>query len=145
MLASRVFKSMLQPSFMEGLALATQGYLELPLPDDEPGAFSILLKLVHAKFRDVPRYVDLPSLTHIAILVDKYELLELIWFNAGDWVSSLGTYIPTSFTADLLPWISISWVFKDNEIFQKMTEVAQWDSQGLLDVHDLPIPSNVLR
>jgi hypothetical protein len=38
-LASSVFEAMLQDRFKEGQALRSTGYLELPLPDDDPVAF----------------------------------------------------------------------------------------------------------
>ncbi len=75
-LASPVFKRILQPSFKEGQEVSSQGYIELPLPDDDPAPLLILLHLIHGRIRKVPRTVDLGMLTNLAILVDKYELLE---------------------------------------------------------------------
>lgn len=48
--------------------------MEIPLPDDDPVAFGILLRILHAQNNFVPREVDLPLLTGISILVDKYQI-----------------------------------------------------------------------
>jgi hypothetical protein len=47
MLASPVFKAMLQHSnFKEGEELHSTGKVEVPLPDDDPDAFKILLDII---------------------------------------------------------------------------------------------------
>jgi hypothetical protein len=47
MLASPVFKAMLQHSnFKEGQELHVNGKVEIPLPDDDPEAFKILLDII---------------------------------------------------------------------------------------------------
>jgi hypothetical protein len=51
---------------------------EWPLLDDEPNAVLILLSVIHGRYRNVPRNVDLATLTEIAILVDKYDLHEAV-------------------------------------------------------------------
>jgi hypothetical protein len=52
MLASPVFKAMLQHSnFKEGEELQTNGKVSVPLPDDDPDAFKILLDIIqYVKF-----------------------------------------------------------------------------------------------
>lgn len=143
-LASPVFKRMLQVSFKEGQQLSSQGHTELPLPDDNPAALLVLLNLIHGQTRKVPRAVDLWMLTELAILVDKYELLETTEIVMEHWFQGVESDIPLSFTDDLLPWICLSWVFKKPEIFKKVTRVAQLESEGLLEVNQLPIPQSVL-
>jgi hypothetical protein len=75
-LVSPVFKAMLQHgSFKEGHDLA-KGTAEVPLPDDDPTAFQILLDIIHHRFRRVPKKLDLNTAMEIAILVDKYQVHE---------------------------------------------------------------------
>lgn len=135
---------MLQGSFKEGQQLSSQGHTELPLPDDNPAALLILMNLIHGHTRKVPRTVDLGMLTELAVLVDKYELLEATEMVVDHWFQGLESDIPLSFTDDLLPWMCLSWVFKKPEIFRKVTRVAQLESEGLLEVDQLPIPQSVL-
>jgi hypothetical protein len=75
-LVSPVFRAMLQHgSFKEGHDLA-KGTAEVPLPDDKPAAFQILLDIIHHRFRLVPKEIDFDTATEIAILVDKYQVHE---------------------------------------------------------------------
>ncbi|KAL8857853.1 MAG: hypothetical protein Q9178_005609 [Gyalolechia marmorata] len=143
-LASPVFKRMLQASFKEGQQLSSQGHTELSLPDDDPAALLVLLHLIHGRIRMVPRTVDLGKLTNLAILIDKYELLEITEMIMDHWIQGLESDIPLSFTNDLLPWMCVSWVFKKPEIFEKVTRVAQLESEGNLQANQLPIPQSVL-
>ena len=143
-LASPIFKAMLQPKFKEGLQLHSHGYAELPLPDDNSAALLILLNLIHGQFRKVPRKIDLWMLAELAVLVDKYELLETTEMLLDYWLPHLRCTIPLVLNDDLLPWICISRVFRKPDIFEKVTKVAQLESEGLLEVSEWPIPEHVL-
>ena len=143
-LASPVFKTMLKVKYQEGLNLYSQGHAELPLPDDNPAAFLIILHLIHGQIRKVPRKIDLWMLTELAILVDKYELSETVEMMLDYWLQDLKSTIPLTLSNDLLPWICISWVFKKSDIFKKVTKTAQTESEGLLAANQLPIPESVL-
>lgn len=143
-LASRVFKRLLQGSFKEGQQLSSQDHIVLPLPEDNPAALLVLLNLIHGQTRKVPRTVDLWMLTELAILVDKYELLEATEMTMEHWFRGLKSDILLDFTNNLLPLIFVSWVFRKPEIFRKVTRAAQLESEGLLEVNQLPIPQSVL-
>ena len=143
-LASPVFRTMFKVNYNEGLSLYSQCHAELPLQDDNPAAFLIILHLIHGQIRKVPRKVDLSMLTELAILVDKYELLESVEMLLDHWLQNLKSTIPLTLNNDLLPWICISYVFKKSEIFKKVTKIAQAESEGLLAANQLPIPEWVL-
>ena len=143
-LASPVFRSMLKGKYKEGLDLYSQGHAELLLPEDHPAAFLIILLLIHGQLRKVPRKINLWMLTELAVLVDKYELLETVEMMLDYWLQDLTNTIPLTLSNDLLPWICISWVFKKSEIFKKVTKIAQMESEGLLDAGQLPISEWVL-
>ena len=143
-LASPVFRRMLSANYKEGLHLCSQGHAELPLPDDNPAAFLVILHLIHGQIRKVPRQIGLSMLTEMAVLVDKYELLESVEMLLDPWLQNLKSTIPLTLNNDLLPWICISWVFKKPEIYKKVTKIAQAESEGLLGENQLPIPESVL-
>ena len=143
-LASPVFRTMFKNIYNEGLSLYSQSNAELPLPYDNPAAFLIILHLIHGQIRKVPRKIDLWMLTELAILVDKYELLESVEVLLDHWLQNLKSAIPLTFNNDLLPWICISWIFKKSEIFKNVTKIAQAESEGLLEANQLPIPAHVL-
>ncbi|OCK89655.1 uncharacterized protein K441DRAFT_734709 [Cenococcum geophilum 1.58] len=128
-LASSVFGAMLQGRFNEGQTLRSAGYLELPLPDDDPVAFSILLDVIHGHTRKVPH---------------KYQLQEVVEVFSDGWVQALSREVPASLTADLIHWLCIFWVFGQSDKFKLMTRIMERESGGTIWTEDLPIPPAVL-
>jgi hypothetical protein len=143
-LASVVFRTLLRGNFREGVALRTTGTAEIPLPDDHPAAFLILLNIVHGHARTVPRQVDLRILTQIAILVDKYQFHEAAEMFTDSWFQSLKESIYQSPSDDLVAEICIYWVFGKSSEFQEVTRVAVRESTGKIDEKRLPIPSSIV-
>lgn len=146
-LASPVFKAMLQAShFKEGRELAFAGKVEISLPDDDPDAFAILMCIIHGRTRSVPREIDLDLLLRISTLVDKYQLREVVEIISDRWISQLESEIPKELTDDLLPWLSIAWVFEKSSIFKETTRIAERQSKGRIgeDRDDIPIANRVL-
>jgi hypothetical protein len=147
MLASRVFKVMLSNTFSEGLALRSTGQLELPLPDDDPVAFEILLNIIHGHPRSVPRQIDLLLFSRLAMMVDKYELQEVVAVFSDTWITQLQNTLPKSCTPDLPPWLFISWVYDKPSIFSHVTKILQLESTGRLEEDELasfPIPKSII-
>jgi len=144
-LASPVFKAMLKHrNFKEGIELF-KGSVEVPLPDDEPTSWKIILDIIHHNTRSVPQKVDLQTMTNIAVLVDKYQLGDLLWLHAGIWINDLKTSLPNAVTADWIPWLCISCVFKLETEFQHLTCIAlRLSSSDIQNDQDLPIPDLVL-
>ncbi len=151
MLASPVFKAMLKHSFMEGTTLRATGKVEVPLPDDDPVAFALLMDIVHdTKGRAAP-VMDTLFLTKLAILVDKYRLQQYVATHSDEWVESLRGEIPQTFTPELLHWLCISWVFRRPIEFNLVTRIAERESLGGdLDTYsqalndNLPIPQRII-
>ena len=143
-LASSVFGAMLQDRFNEGQTLRSAGYLELPLPDDDPVAFTILLDVIHGHTRKVPRKINFELLIQISILVDKYQLQEVVEVFSDGWVEDLGQEVPASLTADLIHWLCIFWVFGQSDKFKLMTRIMEREGGGTTWTEDLPIPPAVL-
>ena len=135
---------MLKPRFSEGDQLRTQGHADIRLPEDNAAALLILLNLMHGRIRAVPRKVNFATLTELAILVEKYELLEITEMFLDSWLEGMEESIKEEFNDDLLSWICISYVFRKAEIFQRVTKIAQLQSRGLIEEHRLPIPESVL-
>ncbi|KAA8574626.1 hypothetical protein EYC84_003877 [Monilinia fructicola] len=155
-LVSPVFKAMLQWSnFKEGYAAKAHGKVEVPLPDDDPDAMRILVDIVHCHHKDVPRKVKLGLLTHLAVLVDKYQLHDAVQIYSDMWISHAKKRFPSSMAEDgveaCLQWLCISWVFEKHREFTSMTRIFQQEStQGLSSIISdsawvIPIPSNVVE
>lgn len=147
-LASPVFKSMLGPRFQEGSTLRSKGKVEIPLPDDHPVAFGIVLDIIHCRLGKVPLKVDLDLLAHIAILVDKYQMVHVADVFIDIWTKALPSP-PSTLEDNLLPWLAIAWVFDLSKEFALLTSVLQSCSEG--DVGStlnnakwcLPIPDTI--
>jgi hypothetical protein len=153
-LASSVFNAMLQHKFMEGETLRSDGKVVIPLPDDEPKAFAILMKIVHAQNNTVPTKVHLKTLTDIAILVDKYRLHDCTSIFASMWIDSLSPSISQNTETEgkeIICWLCITWVFGQHSEFEIVTRAAQQylSYPTLKTVYgpgfdDLPIPETVI-
>ena len=73
-LASPVFKAMFDRFCIESEAT------EISLPDDDPGAMLIVLKIAHLRFHDLPKAadVDIEALLCFAVTCENHDLVTLI-------------------------------------------------------------------
>lgn len=67
-LASLVFRKAIQPEDIQSHISREHSFVEMPLTHDDPDALLVLLCLIHGQFEQVPREVNLGTLTQIAIL-----------------------------------------------------------------------------
>jgi hypothetical protein len=150
-LASPVFKAMLGSGFKEGDQLREKGRIEVPLPDDNVAAFEILARLIHGRFAAVPGFVALPLFTQIAILVDKYQMREIVQLNVTPWSIRLGLReFPQLSWSDRLRWLCISYVLRMREEFTEVTKIICRECDRNIaklaedsGLSDLPIPQSV--
>jgi hypothetical protein len=142
--ASPVFRAMLERKFSESNTLRMTGSVEIPLPGDDPDALLIVLNAVHGRFRAIPLTVDLETLTQIAVLVDKYDLLEPVELLADFWFDNLKPNIPEVYTDDIPSWICICWVLNKPTEFERTTRIAMRRGRGNLPAAGLPIPQPVI-
>ncbi|CAG8957478.1 hypothetical protein HYFRA_00011459 [Hymenoscyphus fraxineus] len=151
-LASNVFKAMLRQNFQEGNELSLNGTVTINLPEDNPTAFEILMNIIHAKNRSIPKKVTLQMLTELAILVDKYRMHESTGFLADMWIAELEDDIPHKMCEDLMLWMAITYVFRHEEHFEDVTATARYYTvgkrfrfkQGARFSESLPIPEKVI-
>jgi hypothetical protein len=149
-LASPVFRAMLQGDFKESFELNSTGELRLPLPDDDPDIFSILLDILHHRTKKVPRLVSLGRLTKLAMLVDKYQMQESIEVFSDMWMEGLQGRkcdLPCNSTPDVLPWLFISWVFQKEKLFRQATKILQREGDAFMERHlpqEFPLPRQII-
>lgn len=112
--ASPVFEAMLKPgNYAEGVSLIRDKHLELPLPDDNAEAMTVLCNILHLQPRKVPTTTITPDqLDNIATLVDKYDFTRAIqpwskiWFQQEHIQSELNKV--DNLQVDTLPkWVHI--------------------------------------
>jgi hypothetical protein len=131
MLASPVFKAMLQTrTFEEGRKLSAAGKVEVPLPEDNPTAFEIVLNIIHGRNKHVPRVLSLELLTSVSLLVDKYQMAEAVECFSDTWIGALIEDLPQAYSSktdsdNVLLWLQVSWVFENDEVFTKMTGLLE--------------------
>lgn len=143
-LASPVFRAMLRRRFNESNVLRTTGSVEIPLPEDDPDIFMILLNIIHGYVRRVPLTIDIQTFAQISILVDKYDIRESVELFAHCWFDKLEPTLPDEYTDDIPAWICICWMFDKPKSFEHTTRLALKYGKGNLRLGDLPIPSSIV-
>lgn len=77
-LASSVFAAMFSPRFKEGSSLDPDCPFEVPLPEDDPEAMTLLCNCLHFRTDHIPRNLEFSLLKALAILCDKYNVAKAI-------------------------------------------------------------------
>jgi len=147
-LASPTFRSMLGPNFEEGQRLRIEGSTDIALGDDDPDAFEILLNIIHGLTRRVPRSVSLDMLTKIAVLVNYYQMHEVVELFSDTWINTLAREgLPQSYSTETIKWLLISWVFHKPMEFQAVSRVIELGCDETLEDdfdESVPIPPHIL-
>lgn len=63
--------------------------MEVDLPDDDEALMVIVLNIIHGRNRLVPKEVGLELLTKLAVLVDKYQMVEAIEWCSDTWIDKI--------------------------------------------------------
>ncbi|KAI9730579.1 MAG: hypothetical protein M1834_005820 [Cirrosporium novae-zelandiae] len=156
-LASPVFRSMLEGEFKESKILESDKSVQIPLPDEDPNTFLLIMLILHGLNREVPRKISVTMLAKVATIVDKYELYEAVDTFLEIWLSKLKTVRPTmlsraalynlGFTDNIIPWLWISSVFKLDKDFQFIKKLAAEMSAGKFEeenIVEFPIRDSVI-
>ena len=107
-----MFNALLSPHFIEGSQLATQAAVEIPLPEDDPKAMSIICMVLHFRNNDVPNSLELEELLCITKLADKYDCIEALKHVARTWVRIDATNCDQE---DLSILLMVAFYFGDKE------------------------------
>ena len=142
-LASPIFKTMVTGPFAEGHK-DSSGIRNITASDWIPDAFKVILTIIHGYHRDVPRLVSLEMLVQVAMIVDYYQCLESVEVYTDMWLEGLRSDFPTVYGRDCILFLFTSWALSKQDMFRDMTRLALRHSQKLIEVHDFPIPADVL-
>jgi hypothetical protein len=149
--SSHYFQAMFKESrFRESADLKNNGNakINLPWPEHDPFAITIIMGILHGSSVTLPDQVDLPMLENIATLVDKYDLRNDVTPHATQWAEDLlrREKPPKDFNDRLFPWLWISWVFGLKKHFRNFSQVAQRYSEGPIDLADpsIRLPERVV-
>ncbi|KAK6215114.1 hypothetical protein QIS74_08133 [Colletotrichum tabaci] len=143
-LASNYFQAKFKGPWMETSTKHADGRYQVEASDWDSGALLTLMQVIHGRHRVVLRQVSLEMLAKIAVLIDYYDCLEVIEIFSSMWIESLKKSLPTQYGRDMVLWLLISHVFKQDEIFSQMTKIAVTQSKEPVLTLELPIPSIVI-
>ncbi|KAH6673377.1 hypothetical protein B0J14DRAFT_562842 [Halenospora varia] len=134
-LASPVFAAMFSPRFKEGSSLNSGCPYELPLPEDEPEAMTLLCNCLHFRTDHIPRSVEFSLLKALAILCDKYNVANAISAWNILWLQKWETSKCEDGFEGLL---TVIYALDCAEAFAKISRRAIQDQVGPFDRHRVP-------
>lgn len=125
-LASKHFRN----KFRFEKPVEADGRVHVTLGGFDPKAVTVVMDAVHGRGRKVPRSVDLELLAKIAVFVDAFRFHEAVEVYAERWFEGLEGSLPTKYGRDLVLWIYVSYVFRQQEVFRRASNVAIVHSNG---------------
>jgi len=143
-LASKVLKTKL---FGSGkLPKQPDGRVHLQLSEGfDSQAVTIIMNAIHGRGPRVPKSVDLDLLAQLALVVDKFQFYDALEVYADRWISRLAHTLPQSYNRDLILWIYISYVFRNEDIFASMTKIAALQSSRPIQTLGFPIRDKIVQ
>ncbi|KAM0341686.1 hypothetical protein ACHAPU_009934 [Fusarium lateritium] len=141
-LASPVFKAMLEGPFSEGIR-NQNGLFEVKAFEWNTTSMVVLLDIIHGHHRSVGSKVTLGLFTEIAMVVDYYQCNEIVETFAAKWIASYGDAFLTGYDDSTMSRLFIGWVFGQRDVFDAMVFDSLSHSKGPLKT-DLPLPNTVL-
>ncbi|EAW13692.1 uncharacterized protein ACLA_044120 [Aspergillus clavatus NRRL 1] len=133
---------MFNDGWNESETVYTKGFAEIPMDLWDLDAMLILMNIVHGCALEVPRKVELSTLTHIAEIANFYSCQRPVHVMMNNWIDCLSPReeIPVG---DAVNWIFIARVFREPDLFYAATKVALTESQGRI-YSSLPMPSIII-
>ena len=110
---SPVFKAMLTGGFREAGATISQ----IPLPDDDPDALLLLLRIAHLKFKDLPDTLSFRALYKLAVVCDKYDAAGVF---RPFWDFYVAPFLSCIEEQGYEEWLYIAWTFGIEDVCIKV-------------------------
>ncbi|KAF8426725.1 hypothetical protein EV426DRAFT_560114 [Tirmania nivea] len=125
-IASPVFRAMLgaKSQFKERASLSartsTSEPLELSLPDDDPNALGVILRVIHLQHDWVPPSLDEKQLYAVAVICDKYDMRQSLEVWLTKWISTLVEPPAAPISGD--KWLFIAHAFARKDLYSRLTK-----------------------
>lgn len=142
-LSSVYFRKIFHGRWKES-TISSDGFYTIDASEWDVEALLILMNIIHGRVRRVPRSISLEMLAKIAVIVDYYDCHEVVELFVHYWVENLRQSLPNKFDRDLYLWLTVSWVFSQEDLFEMATKVAIEESKEPIQTLKLPIPSNIV-
>lgn len=121
-LCSKVFDAMIgdNTQFREATepSMSVDGLREVTFDDDDFGAMTTIMNILHLQHHRVPPHVSFTRLREIASICDKYDLVRGLGLWPGTWAQHYMDRIQKKGFED---WLFVASVFKQKEAFTKIT------------------------
>lgn len=136
-LSSPVMKKLLDPEsrFAEATTtdISDDGTKHIQLPEDESEPWIMVLRIVHHKVKDLPKKLSFDLLAGVAVICDKYDLLDCIHHWTDSWSDSASE-------SEDRRWLFVAFVLKIPKALHDVTRSIILDSKelegGMLDIDD---------
>ncbi|KAF7176609.1 hypothetical protein CNMCM7691_003101 [Aspergillus felis] len=125
-LASNYFKDHLKKRISPTSTANEPGYVEVPMLDSDPGAFLIVMNIIHSQGQQIPKEVDAAMLLKVAAVVRYLDCQEACTFVFGVWMKRLADENKIAFDTwdNCLKWVYISWASNRHSLFTSSTTAA---------------------
>ncbi len=110
-IASKPFAAMFSPRFTESSGLSAAAPKEIPLPEDDAKAMTVLCKVIHHKVEDGDEPATTLELLEVVVLADKYDCTKL--HSLKLWTRDLRCSLPK----DAFPLLVISYLSNNSKRF----------------------------
>lgn len=145
MLASPSLRKMYSGDWKETTLRDEDGLLSWDVGDlFDPNAFIIVMNVVHGLNRKVPRAVDLELLAKIAVIVDYLKCHESMDVFSAIWIEGLRSSIPGTYSRELILWIMVSSIFRDQKAFGTASRTAILNARDEVPSIGLPIHQKII-
>ena len=131
----------------ESTLLKNSGCIDLPMSEFDSEAMRIIMAIFHGRSSQVPRFVDMETLTKLSVIVDYLECLEVMEPYSYRWFYQFGDYgelLPTTFSKEHIQWFCISTVFHQEHLFKLVTGAIMKMARDEVQSLDLPIPGKII-
>ncbi|OTA98875.1 hypothetical protein M426DRAFT_100945 [Hypoxylon sp. CI-4A] len=135
-LSSEYFKRTLKGPWKEG---TKDGRYELSADDWDEEALLILMQIIHGHNLKAPKSITLEIFAKIAVLVDYYHCHEALLLWSDIWINDFKESIPDGCNRDLILFILVAFIFKQEDLFRRATQVALLKCHERLPTLNLPI------
>ena len=90
---------------MSGDVVNSDGEYNINAEGWDPEALSLTLNAIHNRTKAIPSKLTLEILCKVTVLVDYYELYDILSFFTSVWIETLRGSLPIRYDRDLILWI----------------------------------------
>ncbi|KAI1737650.1 hypothetical protein F4680DRAFT_450910 [Xylaria scruposa] len=139
-LASIHARLMLSGPWLEATQVHDDGLRHWVIEGFDANAMSIVLSIMHNRHDNVPKTVQLEMLVEIARIVDYVGCYDaMVLYAKTLWIPSLKPPILDLSGTEIMLWICVAGVFREEEIFKECTRLAILGCDNDIPTLGLPI------